>query len=186
MAWVQKTEPPRHNGTTNGASEFRFSEIVAKALFQKQLRMLAGDVAYELNMFAFAVTSLERADLPDPSPERNLLEEGAAIHSRNLLEFFHEDKKRDDDLRPVDFMEGHDWSATKPEWVQGYMIKRHKLVAHLTTNRADYAESNNKDLDFRTALEHVMVTWKQFIGKLNPERRDWFESQLRSYAKALL
>jgi hypothetical protein len=140
----------------------------------------AGDVEYEMEMLVFSVQGLNDGIQFPPGQHRNLFIEGFAIHSRNLLEFFHQKKnqKYPNDLRAQDFVPDWQCDSEKPGWFVDYVAKCNVLVAHISQSRQKYRAEYDNGIDVKTALPHLVRMWGWFLVELEPERRRWFKTKL--------
>ena len=111
-----------------------------------------------------------------PGEHGGLIREAFLVHYRNLIDFFYERKGRPSDARAADYMDGLIvWKPNRPPWVASERERCHKLLAHLTYDRVEYAESDLMtwdDLEDKT--DHLRAEWLAFLAALPPARREWF------------
>lgn len=135
------------------------------------LEAVARDVRYEVDRL------FQGADLYPKASEaqgQRLLFEGFLLHFRNLIDFFCVGPKQDDVHASHFFPNAADWKPTKPTWLKEYRTRCHKLLAHLTYSRLEYARRGEMDWVLDEQIEHLRACWKQFLDQLPPERRGWF------------
>ncbi len=83
-----------------------------------------------------------------------------------------------DDIRARDYIDAKTWdptrdAVTKPKDYEDYRTAVHKLAAHLTYSRIDYAEQQR----FRPSKEihdYLLGLCALFVRMLPPDRLPWF------------
>lgn len=134
-----------------------------------RLRKAARHVAHDIGMLQGAW-----AHLADP-----FVYTAWYIHCRSIMDFLDGRGTNQDDIRARDFFddpatwEAADSAVGKPGEYEAYRTAVHKLAAHLTYTRIDYAEQDA----FRPSKsihDHLLGRCSLFVRALPLERLAWF------------
>ena len=152
-----------------------------------ELKRDAEHLDYEVWMLMESTERL-RGDKPLPSDPvaRKALLEAWLIHLRLLLEFFRTTKSKPDDLRAVDYFDGHtdkpkieQLAPVKDSWENRRAQEINKALAHIVQDRAKLnTDWNEWDLKLVTSR---LTT---FFDLLPADRRVWFPRSSRWFARA--
>ena len=110
-----------------------------------ELRGALEHLTYELKALQGAFDFFFEPFVERKFSEARLVLEAFLVHTRNLIDFFHGDptKARDDDMVAQDFLPpSTDWPSICPPFpldLEDTRTAVHKLVAHLTYARVEYA-----------------------------------------------
>ena len=113
------------------------------------LKMADEHLVYEIDMYHKAARKIADPAVQRDPVVRNAVIESAAIHTRNLLKFFFDDRPRNSDMVAGDFFEKtEDWAAIQARVLNGATIdvilkRESKEVVHLTYDRLD-VDPNDK------------------------------------------
>src|SRR5262249_33933657 len=101
------------------------------------------------------------------------------LHARSLYDFFFvPPRKNSPDVSIQQFFE--DGQAWRPEpaqlcpYLQRERERLNPSIQHLSYDRLDYEP--NKEWNVRTIVTEITTIGSEFLGKLPPERRAWFET----------
>lgn len=112
----------------------------------EELKKISKDLYYEYLMFCYSIQTLPKDFVRNDEKLKNSIIEVFAIHTRNLLMFFFDEKPRDDDVVANDFFpEYNEWNIIKEKNEDNDLIEKiskrvNKEVAHLTYKRLEVKE----------------------------------------------
>jgi hypothetical protein len=100
------------------------------------------------------------------------------IHTRSVMDFVDGRGKHADDVRARDYLESGRWESiaaavSKPADYEDYRNAVHKLAAHLTYTRIQYAESG-RFVPSRSITEFLLGQTHLFLRHLPDDRVSWF------------
>jgi len=139
-------------------------------------RFLEEHFWYEIWMFVSAVDALAQfMSLQKNQIYINMALEDVLVHGRPLREFFYrEDRAKDDDARPMDFVEDYDkWKRERPEetcWIKKIDKRASKEIVHLTYARLDVV-AEEKKWDCEAIRNDFLNVVKVFLE--NVDKRHW-------------
>jgi hypothetical protein len=121
---------------------------------------------HELQYFRY--TAGELAPLDKPSPMVTVLLESFLIHLRNLIDFLHTPRvKEEDDVIASDFCPG--WSETMSSTLKAAKERANKELSHLTLERKS-AHDPSKPWDVAGLFYEVSDVAKRFAAKASPTK----------------
>lgn len=150
-----------------GRMRFRRSE--------EELREIAAEVQYEIDMMRHAVQLLER---PRNRLHRTCYLELFLLHLRNIRDFLYPERAQDDDVLAEDLVAPKDWPSTRPPLGPTIGKERERLnraLAHISYSRLRYNKSGK---GWKVGVMHTEIenSLEAFFAAVRAERIDWFKS----------
>lgn len=142
------------------------------------LEKFAGNVTYEIKMVKCTAQKLAQLG---QGFERNAFLESFLTHVRNLYEFFEDSPKQKDVVSK--YYAGSSWKTGPDFPVMCHInnaVKRkiHKLLAHLTLEREEYADANDTSWEVEKMTVDITKVWAYFLSKLPETKQLWFTKWL--------
>lgn len=140
-----------------------------------QAEAIAPYVAYEYVMFLKGIEHLDKYDGRD-SYHSSVVLESILTHARNVRDFLFTRRRWPTDVIAQDFFDNEgDW-IVNVEALCAYMTAQKarldRSLAHVSYDRLDF--ELDKDWNLAALASELQPVWKQFLGKLSDERRNWF------------
>lgn len=112
----------------------------------EELKQISGHLLYEYHLFNACIKLIPSPIIQTNDALRSALIESFAIHTRNLLKFFYDEKLREDDVVASDFYpEQNEWGLIKEKYNNKDLLKQifnrvNKEVAHITYKRLEVTQ----------------------------------------------
>ena len=142
----------------------------------QQAQQIAHHVAYEVELFFRSVERFEQSSGQDVISDNQCLED-ALTHARVIYEFLFRPPRRNcPDVRARHFFDTpSQWTLSSGDlcpYMMKHLERLNRSVLHLSYDRLQYEP--NKKWDLHTITNEIKDSWKFFLEKLPPERRQWF------------
>ena len=142
----------------------------------EELMLISGHLLYEYRMFNDCIELIPNPKIQTNDALRSAIIESFAIHTRNLLKFFFDDKPREDDVVANDFFHvQNEWNHIREKFGDKELLNRifdrvNKEVAHITYKRLEVTSEEKSWEEIRTITKDLFNNlFREFLSSVSDD-----------------